>query len=442
MNPDSILVIFTILLIVNHESGNNRDAVTPTWFLLFICYVVSTVQKQLNDLINVSVKMKNTIFVFYVSVFIIMSGCSKMSAESIEYSPTPGSTTNIDSPGNNPESIRHFVEIFPNEINYGDTIYLIAYDENISNEIVFSFPETRLPMYEFLPENFALSTEGMDREYHWLPEHPSNSCALYEIEMRDLLPGEKRPFMMYYFDFPPLEDWNDPFWKELRERIPPEGISCNLRIKYEYKSSILEPRTIFNGSQISTFADRTMEADQDILIRTRPEAEMTLLSKWYNNTSENLFPSIDGNCKVPNLDTYDLKSSGQSDIVINSVKYDPWMFIRLGNRKPSDPNNPTTLDGWRKLEASLIPSTMRDEVRLTRLQLEYYSAKKGEASENAKNELVEWLQSLPEIQRNFFLNFLVGTMYDIAHSRDDYNKPTRLSEKNRELMRTLSNETE
>ena len=111
--------------------------------------------------------------------------------------------------------------------------------------------------------------------------------------------------------------------------------------------------------------------------------------------------------------------ASKSDIVINGNKYDPWMFIRLGNRKPSDPNNPTTLDGWRKLEASLVPSTMRDEVRLTRLQLEYYSAKKGEASENAKNELVEWLQSLPEVQRTIMTTFLVSKMYDFfGCSRD------------------------
>jgi len=162
-----------------------------------------------------------------------------------------------------------------------------------------------------------------------------------------------------------------------------------------------------------------IEIEQDILIKPRPKNEMALLKNWYNNTPKKLFPKENGDCKVPQNDYRVLRSSGKSNIWIGWRKYDPWLFIRHGNRKPSDPNNPTTLDGWRKLEASLTPSTMRDEVRLTRLQLEFYSAQKGEASENAKNELVEWLKSLPEVQRTVMTTFLVGQMgrYEYAHYR-------------------------
>ena len=172
-----------------------------------------------------------------------------------------------------------------------------------------------------------------------------------------------------------------------------------------------------------------MKNEQDILIKPRPANEMALLNKWYKNTPEKLFPRVDGNRKVPNLEDYDLKSSGKSDIKIGWNKYDPWLFIRLGNRKPSDPNNPTTLDGWRKLEASLIPSTMRDEIRLTRLQLEYYSSQKGEASEKAKAELIDWLKSLPEVQRTIMTTFLVSKMNDFYR--------TSLRDQNRELIRSL-----
>jgi len=193
-------------------------------------------------------------------------------------------------------------------------------------------------------------------------------------------------------------------------------------MKYDYRNRQSEHHSI--------------ELNEEILIKPRPANEMELLEKWCKNTPGKLFPEVDGNSKIPH--DLILQSSGRNDIVINGKKYDPWLFIRLGNRKPSDPNNPTTLDGWRKLEASLIPSTMRDEVRLTRLQLEYYSAKEGTDTENAKNELAEWLKDLPEPQRSYMLAVLVDRMnYYSIYLLVNSEKPTPPIEKYRELMRTL-----
>ena len=374
--------------------------------------------------------MKSTVMILLVPTLLLVSGCSKSEMEPIEYIPTQGITAVTVSPDLSSDSVRRTIEMFPHEIYFGDTIYLIAYGENISKYAVRNFPTS------ILMEDITLTSTMIQNRYHWIPE--VRSIGFIDCSGADywnLQPGEKRLYEMYYLEFPPLEDWNTPFWAEMHEKLIPDGVKLEVRVIgswYDRALSISNKRSEY----------RSVETTHEILIKPRPESEMALLERWYKNTPEKLFPKVDDFGRKGPPDLKSLKSSGQSDIVINGTKYDPWLFIRTGNRKPSDPNNPTTIDGWRKLEASLIPSTMRDEVRLTRLQLEYYSAKKGEASENAKNELVEWLQSLPEIQRNFFLNFLVGTMYDIAHSRDDYNKPTRLSEKNRELMRTLSNETE
>jgi hypothetical protein len=74
------------------------------------------------------------------------------------------------------------------------------------------------------------------------------------------------------------------------------------------------------------------------------------------------------------------------------------MFIRTGNRYPSDPNAPQTSQGWLELEKQLVPSTMRDEIQLTRMLLEYLESK-NETKIQKRNELVQWLQSLPEPQR-------------------------------------------
>jgi len=368
--------------------------------------------------------MQYTITVFIFLTSLSLSGCTQMKTESIEYFSTLGEAVTTVFPEQDTYPTKFSIEIFPIEIYLGDAIYLVIDHENISQEVVNVFDHQQcFAMYEYYPKKFTLSSNIIREEYYWIPEHPSSVLGSRHLPERNLQPGEKYSYQKNYLEFPPLEDWNDPFWKELCEKMPPEGITCKLHIKHGYNDPYLH------------LIRPQMEVEQDILIKPRPKNETALLEKWYKNTPKKLFPKADQfNRKVPNFEDYDLRSSGRSDIKIGGNRYDPWMFIRLGNRKPSDPNNPTTLAGWRELEASLTPSTMRDEVRLTRLQLEYYSAKPGEASENAKKELLEWLQSLPEVQRTIYLTFLVSKMDEFARSRANYEKPTPLNAKNRELM--------
>ncbi len=135
---------------------------------------------------------------------------------------------------------------------------------------------------------------------------------------------------------------------------------------------------------------------QEILVKPRPNNEMALLEEWYRNTPKEYFPSE----KPALARSYD---KGKSNIRFSRFdlrSYDPWLFIRVGNRKPSVPNNPRTLAGWRELEASLAPSTMRDEVRLTRLRLEYFAATDRDVVKYAKSEYNDWLDKLPAPQRD------------------------------------------
>ncbi|MDR2438342.1 MAG: hypothetical protein LBE12_03080, partial [Planctomycetaceae bacterium] len=85
-------------------------------------------------------------------------------------------------------------------------------------------------------------------------------------------------------------------------------------------------------------------------------------------------------------------------IVLHGKKYDPWMFIRIGNRKPPTDLCPTTSQGWLDLEKQFVPSTLRDEIQLTRMLLEYLESKE-ELQIKKRDEIFQWLQSLPEPQR-------------------------------------------
>ncbi|MBQ2791339.1 MAG: hypothetical protein IJE97_17010, partial [Thermoguttaceae bacterium] len=71
--------------------------------------------------------------------------------------------------------------------------------------------------------------------------------------------------------------------------------------------------------------------------------------------------------------------------------------------KPTLVDAPPTVDGWRRLEAEFAPSTLRDEIALTRLQLEYYDAPEGAASDAALKRLVDWFKTRPEPQRAAWL---------------------------------------
>ena len=363
--------------------------------------------------------MQKNQYSFLLAIFLLISGCQKIEVASVEYIQPPGEEVTITVPVRESDSVMHSYELFPNEIYFGDTIYLVCYDTNISDNMIPGYID--INKVEVSSSSFAsLMSDVLHSQYNWIGESLTSMWKDWAPGMRNFIPGEKRSGFKFYLEFPPLEDWDDPFWKEMREKMTSEGVKCVLRMTARYNYCPKESwQEYLETSEYEIF--------QDILIKPRPANEMAILEQWYNDTPEKLFPKVDRNRKVPR--DMDLKSSGRSNIKIGWKKYDPWLFIRVGNRKPSDPNNPTTLDGWRKLEASLVPSTMRDEVRLTRLQLEYYSAKKGKASDNAKQELIEWLKSLPDTQRTVMTTFLVSKMYDFYL--------TSLRDKNRELMRAL-----
>lgn len=360
-----------------------------------------------------------TFLILAVTLIPSLFGCNEIKAEDVKYQPTSGEVTVIspiqehDAPPENADAIRRTVEFFPNEIYYGDTIYLVMYDENISERTLVGYMDCDP---EVISARASISSDLQDASYQWIPEYRSTENASRNIPTRDLQPGEKRALFQFYFEFPPLEDLETPFWKQLVENIPQEGLKYQFHINYAYDDAHHERHE--------------KELVEEILIKPRPQSEMEMLNQWYNTTPKELFPLVEKNGyrKIPQNKEMFLCSSGQSDIRIGSQKYDPWMFIRTGNRKPSDPNNPTTIDGWRTLESNLTPSTLRDEIRFTRLQLEYYNVDES-SSEIATNTLIKWLQEIPDVQRRMMLSSLISNEFRFTG--------TSLEEKNLKLIQKL-----
>ena len=335
---------------------------------------------------------------------IIIQCCSSSASVPVEYVKTPGNTAEIVIDEGENTNIKSSLLVYPTEIYWGDTVYVLQVDENISSGTINYYPVEN----EFFWRIFiggSASSGGFS--YEWITEYGTKAFIDKETPYRDLQPSEKRFQCSRCFEFPPLEDLKIVFWEELRPGALPQGNNLQFCIGSHGKNTQV-----------------------NILVKSRPESEMVLLDAWYQKTPEKTFPEVSGNRKIPH--EMDLRASWASRIKIGWHSYDPWLFVRLGNRKPCDPNNPTTLNGWRKLEASLTPSTMRDEVRLVRLQLEYYCAEPGVKSDLAKQELDQWLKSLPTPQQAVYMSFLKSKQSSFK------DRAPLLAKKNAELIIYLS----
>lgn len=161
---------------------------------------------------------------------------------------------------------------------------------------------------------------------------------------------------------------------------------------------------------VLNFRQKGLEIPLNILLRN-PQ-EMELIRRWYENTPREMLPMYQlPLAKEFKMDmssywtparfdfhrdyTNSKLSSGTNFIRIKEEKIEPWRLVGLGNHTPGDPNCPETWQGWKELEESLTPSTMRDEIRMTRIVIQYCDTEDSKVLD----ELTEWLQNMNEIQR-------------------------------------------
>ena len=309
------------------------------------------------------------------------AACARSTAPPSE--PSPGSvgsvaTFELQADPDAPE-VAQTLTVYPTEVYVGDVVYLTVAEENRSSETI---PRRSLGFPEPFGSIGTLSSAGFSTRYEAIPEDPTDLYCERGVETRPLAPGERRVVSRYFCEVPPLEDWNSPFFKELREKLrdAPDGVPCRWTPGY-----FITP----DGERLSV----------PLVVKERPDAETRRLEDWLAATPERLLPIID-EARRKRLRSEELRLDARGGVRVAGTAYDPRSFVRFSFRKPNRPNAPRALTGWRKLEAEFAPSTLRDEIILTRLQLEYYDAPDGEASDAALKALVDWLQNRPEPQRD------------------------------------------
>ncbi|MBQ8285259.1 MAG: hypothetical protein IJZ10_03045 [Thermoguttaceae bacterium] len=347
--------------------------------------------------------MQRIVLTFVFSTFAIIFTAT--TAETIAAPPAPlGSVGDVATQTVEPrprDSFATTFALYPTELTFGDVAYLTLNVQNVSNATrsLPGFYDDRDAKLLTAFERISVTADGIPGEYVAAPEFAS---PLYrDAPMIGGLgsyvkfsPGEKRRRAETALEFPPLEDWNAPFWAAVRDKLSRQK-SVALRLRVEYRPD-RELSDVPLPAQEPIFFETTLS------LKRRDVNELTLISTWFEATPPNALPtrSRDGLRKGPRFHTpNDLPKS--ASISLNGKSYETRIFARYGVRKPSSTPSvaPTTLDGWRALEAKFAPSTLRDEITLTRLQLEYYNAPNGEASDAALQALVDWLRDRPEPQR-------------------------------------------
>ncbi len=325
--------------------------------------------------------------------------------------------------------LRATFALYPTELAFGDAAYYTLDFENVSDacadfDCEDTFSESSLSR---CVARVAATVDGVPGEYVAAPElatlfvrapseepQPSTSQSLggdaaasgmgRSVGGLYLKPGVKTRRVASALEFPPLEDWNAPFWTAVRDKLSTqESVSLRLRFELRLPPKITGTREAYFRQPQAPNAS-TAIVEQTLVLKRRAVNELATVDRWFETTPPDAFPvrSDDESKKGPRFYRRD-EGPQPTFISLDGASYRADAFTRIGARKPTLVDAPPTVDGWRRLEAEFAPSTLRDEITLTRLQLEYYDALQGEKTDAALKRLVDWFKTRPEPQRAAWL---------------------------------------
>ena len=410
----------------------------------------------LNDVVFKSINL--TAFALFLCVLTV--ACDRASVAGLPFAAPVvlvGSSGDVATQTFEPQDLeanplRATFALYPTELAFGDAAYYTLDVENVSDALEYfdgarEFTESALSQ---CVARVSATAEGVPGEYVAAPElatlfvrapseepQPSTSqpinnasasgkgCSAGELRLK---PGVKIRRVASALEFPPLEDWNDPFWTAVRDKLSNQN-AVELRLRFELRL----PPKIIGSREAQALQPQwpTLSVEKTLVLKRRDANELATVDRWFEATPPDAFPlcSVDGTQKGSRFYRRD-EGPQPSSVSLNGASYRADAFTRIGARKPTLVDAPTTVDGWRRLEAEFAPSTLRDEIALTRLQLEYYDAPEGAESDATLKTLVDWFKTRPEPQRAAWLFSL--------KRRGRYFFKNPLEAKRATLIRTLT----
>lgn len=352
-----------------------------------------------------------------------------------------GSVTKGQALVNSPVSdyITDEINFYPQEVELGDSVYIALFLQNKTDqEINYGRLDTRWFYGRksdlSLMTNVTLVYKGQVYDCNLLRNFQTGES--YGIECIGgggtpsliIPPGQRMFVRSLIAETPPLDDWNIPFWRQIREDVERYGetfITINVEFIIGY---LMNPQKRHFLAGQSSF-----KASCEIKLKKRDPSEMKTLEDWSRMNTSYDFPLLDLNdqpMKItdledlwkqndicfkidPELDSVDgedvpkMVTTGSRATEDSVMRIPYYNIMRVDHRKPPAGASPTTPEGWQELEEQFKPGVLRDEIHFANLLLSYLIAlESGEDNVNtAKHEIVEWLKSIPETQRYALIDY-------------------------------------
>ena len=287
------------------------------------------------------------------------------------------------------------------EILYGDSLFVVHTAKNLAEDKGRTMAVPGIFDFQYNGLKYCFAAEGIDDNYHPMWESASLGHFDYFYPEVFLEPNESGITSGVELEMPPLDEWNHPFWKAIREKLPPEGRTITLTFRQ------------YAGEK--EYAD---SGSVEILIKPRAQHEMETLQTWFDSMPQESLP-IERNLlygypvKGPRDETRSqIPLSQRSETAmeppaatkpaameLGGKSYPIASFIRLSHRKPPRDSAPASLDDWRNLRDSFAKSTLRTDWELTVLKMEYLDAfQQGnpKPQEDKRDEILAWICSQPD----------------------------------------------
>lgn len=277
--------------------------------------------------------------------------------------------------------------VYPQTISVGDVAYLHVKETNVSETPFWIFHEEHLAA-----RNFAVLSSSAS------PKRPiftlDGRSSLFPPTL-NLRPGKTYEYSRRlcvcptpYWEERPKSSELAQFWKDALQQVAEKGsVDCEV--------------TLYAAPPLLMFQNHNIELPllnklDDSVYAPIGSASFTITSRSEKETQalESLWRGSQGAATVA------FKISGQT---FDLTHY----FTGLMN--PRNCDLPQTAEGWRDLEERFSPSTLRDEITLNRLIVEYYVAEQGKKSDEAFAKIFEFINSRPQEQRCAFLTTLQRT---------------------------------
>lgn len=296
------------------------------------------------------------------------------------------------------------VKFYPEIVMPGDTLYVMLVVKNPHRESIYINDvhycnDFRIDLKDTVNQQVPHSEKNLQS-----PNRLPPPVVQIGLNWAEIKPGDSYVFNTMAINILPIEDLNEPFWEKHLKNMESgdERFSFCLTFKGYFAGN--RDGSGYNSQPIP-FA-----FESPIIMKQRPEKEMALIQKWHNalidylESQEFLRFGVTG-------PIYDMPKN----TVVMNEKFSHWYFVRYFNLYPNTSDVPATWQGWKKLEDSLTPSTMRDEIRLARIVIQYCDTEDAAVLK----ELKDWFNGMNEVQRTCMAKSIFDRLRDCSNNTSD-----------------------